>query len=470
MRVFMSRAARRGVALAAALSIAGGLLATPAAMAAGATPSETSLDAPALNPKPVGRTTQVLATVTAGATGEVTFLAGGAPQATVALAGGVATWTVPADMAPGTYAVTAEYLGDATYAASASTAVELVVGPRPVIVARGVSGPHDPTGATAQKGDVLNVCASPTDNGTPTGALPVEGSVEIRVDGVARATIALPEECVLVSTAAWALGAHSIVARYAPGTHTDHATADSDPWPITVASNVVEATGSNPSPATFYPYRDGYKDTTRLRGTRNEVASVSIKIYNSAGRLVRTLGAPAATGAWSVPWNGRNTAGSYVAAGKYTVKQTVRDSLGLSRRLPSVYVIVSSKRIYTYTKTLRKTLAQRSAGSPSAGWVGWRFTLPSATVYKKLVFGVYGRTGSPAGIFGPHDYASCPGTTWDWQCTAPYAYFPSSLSWKNVTGSVTANRHGTTVRMYAIGGYRTAVGYARVIVTYGILK
>ena len=133
-------------------------------------------------------------------------------------------------------------------------------------------------------------------------------------------------------------------------------------------------------------------------------------------------------------------------------------------------VTVSLKRIYTHTLTLKQSLAQRDAGSPASGWVGWQFTLPSAAVYKKLVFGVYGKSGAPYGLFGPHDYAYCP-SGWNWySCMAPYSTFPGSLSWKSVTGSVTRDRHGRTVRMYAVGGNRTAVGYARVVVTYGVLK
>ena len=91
-------------------------------------------------------------------------------------------------------------------------------------------------------------------------------------------------------------------------------------------------------------------------------------------------------------------------------------------------------------------------------------------MYKKLVFGVYGKSGTPYGLFGPHDYAYCP-SGWNWySCMAPFATFPASLGWKNVTGSVTRDRHGKTVRMYAVGGNHTAVGYARVVVTYGVLK
>ena len=268
-----------------------------------------------------------------------------------------------------------------------------------------------------------------------------------------------------------ALGIRNITAVYTPA-GTSHSADTSPAVPVNLVANVVEAAQLAPSLATFYPYKDGYKDTTSLRGRRDEPASVTVKIYSPTGTLVRTLTVASASGSWSVPWNGRNTAGTRVAAGKYKIVQYANDGIS-TRKFTSQYVTVSAKRIYTYTKTLKQSLAQRDAGSPAKGWVGWKFTLPSATVYKKLVFGVYGKTtGYPPGIFGPHHYGLCPSTTrWDWyDCTAPYQTFPTSLGWKNVTGSVTANRHGTTVKMYAVGGYKTGVNYARVVVTYGVLK
>ena len=54
--------------------------------------------------------------------------------------------------------------------------------------------------------------------------------------------------------------------------------------------------------------------------------------------------------------------------------------------------------------------------------------MPSATVYKKLVFAVYGKAGIPPGYFGPHDYQACPSTTmWDWSgCMTPAHAIPLS--------------------------------------------
>jgi len=468
MRVAMTGSVRRGLALAISMVLLASVAAAPAALAAVLTPSTTTLGAPSLDPKPVGQTATITASVTPGATGDVDFLVDDVATDTVALSGSSADFVIPADLAAGSHDIKAQYKGDSTYDVSESSTVSVVVGPRPVAVTiTGVSGSHDASGATAQKGDLLSIAFAVADNGT-TGSLPVAGSVQIKVDGVVKATVTLPTTTTGLATAAWALGAHSIVATYQPGVGVDHATGSSAGFPITIAVNVVEAVGWAPSPATFYPYKDGYKDTTKLRGVRNETASVTVRIYSPSGKLVRTLSVASGIGTWSVTWNGRNTAGKQVAAGRYKVKQTVRDALGLSRTLPAVYVNVSSKRLYSHTVTLRKSTSQlaRNGGT----WYGWTFTLPSATVYKKLVFSVYGKTGAPAGLFGPHNFAGC-GAGWDWyNCMAPWATFPSSAAWKSVTGSVAQNRSGRTVRMYAVGGHKTAVKYARVVVTYATLK
>ena len=473
MGVIAMRIASRGLAIVvSAVLVAGVGFAPRSALAAELAPSATVLGAPSLDPLPVGRTATIVATVTpSGATGDVDLQVDALPPITVPLSGGAAEFTIPADLPIGTHALKAIYKGDAAFEPSDSNSVDIEVGPRPATaLVTSVTGPHDPTGATAQKGDVLTVSVSVEDAGA-IGSIDPAGTVAIKVDGVTKANVTLPSTSAIIATAALALGTRNITAAYTPAGN-DHSADTSPAFPVTLVANVVEAVQLAPTRSSFYPYRDGYKDTTSFRGRRDEPASVSVKIYSPTGKLVRTLSVASGSGTWSVAWNGRNTAGTMVAAGKYKASQYVNDGIS-TRKLTAQYVTVSAKRIYTYTKTLKQSFAQRDAGSPTKGWVGWKFTLPSATLYKKLVFGVYGKTiGSPAGIFGPHSYAYCPSTTsWNWsQCLDPYQFFPTSLGWKGVTGSVTANRHGTTVKMYAVGGYKTGVSYARVVVTYGVLK
>lgn len=88
--------------------------------------STTSLGtAPALT---YGKSGTITATVTAGATGDVTLtgLPGGA--VTGALQDGTATFTIPATVPAGSYQLTASYAGDGTYASSSSAPVALTVG------------------------------------------------------------------------------------------------------------------------------------------------------------------------------------------------------------------------------------------------------------------------------------------------------------------------------------------------------
>ncbi len=471
--------APRALVLAVAFAVAiGGTVGVAPAQATALTPTTTSISQPDLNPKPVGRTTIIPVSITPTVTGgTVEFFDGLVSLGTMPVqtdgTGSHSGLPIPTDFAEGTYSIVARYSGDASFEASQSTTLVFVVGPRPTIATiMSVTGPRDSSGLTAQAHDTIQVSASVTDSGVSgtLGTAPT-GTFDIKVDGVTKASYNPAfESSTSLDTGTWSLGEHDITAVF-NATGTDYASsAPSSAWIINIVANVVEATGLAASNPTFYPYKDGYKDTTSLRGTRAEPASVAVKVVNSSSKTVKSASVPLGTGAWSVPWNGRTSTGAMLPAGTYTVRQTVTDAHGATKTF-TTSVKLSAKRLYSYTKTYKKTVSDRSAGSPSKGWIGWKFSLPSATVYKKVVFAVYGKSGSPRGVFGPHDYSVCPSATaWNWQCTNPYATFPSSWSWKSVTGSVTRNRHGTTVRMYAIAGNRTAVQYGRVTVTYGVLK
>ena len=469
-----SRAARRLVAIASALAIVftgSAAMAPEGVRAVGSTPSSIQLEGAELNPKPVGRTTNVIANLSpGGVTGSVTFYddQGGSRTelGTVPVAGGTVTLPLAADMPEGTYHVVAVYSGDDAYAPSESTIVDVVVGPRPTTTTLHLSSIHDPTGATAQKGDQLTVTAEVVDAGAyPPIHLPIVGNVAIKVDGVTVATIPANTGTDL-STASWVLGAHTIQGVFEPG-NVDYA-GSSDSKPFQLLANVVEATGVGVQYPTFYPYRDGYRDTVAIRGTRQEPASVSIRVYSPTGKLVKSVSIARVAGAYSYGWTGRNSSGTILAAGKYRVVQTLTDAAG-ARKVVTSYTTLSKKRLYTYTKTLTKDYTQTA--KKTSTWVAWSFTLPSATVYKKLVFSIYGKDNFGGGGFGPHDFSQCAGSYWHPNCVSRARTFPSSFSWKAVGGSTTYDRSGRTVRLYAWGGYGdTRIRYGRVKITYAILK
>lgn len=123
--------------------------------------------APALT---FGKSGTITATVSAGATGEVSLagLPGGALTAQVQ--GGTATFTVPGTVPAGSYALTATYAGDGTYASSTSAPVTLTVGKALTISsAASVSTPYGKAGA------IRVTVSSPGGGPVPTGSVTLTG-------------------------------------------------------------------------------------------------------------------------------------------------------------------------------------------------------------------------------------------------------------------------------------------------------
>lgn len=469
----ISRRARGILGALGALAIVGSLSLGPAAApaaAAGVTTSVTALDQAVVNPKPVGRATTITATVTGDAgtpTGTVALFEGSAGGTAigspVALASGTADLPLASDLAAGTYHLVAVYGGDDAYASSESASVDFVVGPRPSSTLLSVSGPHDSSGTMAQKGDVLTVTANVADAG-PSQVYPMTGNVAIKVDGTTVRTIAANTSTTL-STSALTVTTHTISAVYT-GT-TDYATSSAQ-HSISIVTNVVEASGVGVQYATFYPAKDGYRDTDAIRGRRAESAKVDIRIYNPAGTRIKTASIATAVGSYSYAWNGRKSDGTLLAAGKYKIVQTLTDTVG-AKKVVTNYVNLSHKKLYTYTATYTKNPTQTSRSTST--WAGWSFTLPSATIYKGLTFYIYGRDTLGTGGFGPQDFTQCSSSYWSPNCVTRWKTFPTSYAWKGVTGSVTKDRSGRTVRLYAWGGYgNTVIKYGRVKVTYQVLK
>ena len=76
------------------------------------------------------------------------------------------------------------------------------------------------------------------------------------------------------------------------------------------------------SSATFYPFRDGYLDTVKLRAASTYAASGSIKLLDAKGRTVRAWALSSST-SWSVTFDGRRSSGATLAPGTYSVRLTL---------------------------------------------------------------------------------------------------------------------------------------------------
>jgi hypothetical protein len=183
----------------------------------------------------------------------------------------------------------------------------------------------------------------------------------------------------------------------------------------------VSVSGLRLGYATFYPVKDGYRDTLAVRGTLGERARVVIRVRNAAHTLVRTkdLGVRAA-GPYSWSWNGRNDGGVLLPAGTYTVSQRVTDTAG--NGLTWKYTVnLSRKSLHWTSRTITKTGDQFGLSwDQGAGWIStekspyadgvrlrssgdlagvrYTFRLHSGVAYSALTFRVLGR--SPNGLVG----------------------------------------------------------------------
>jgi flagellar hook assembly protein FlgD len=397
--------------------------------------------------------------------GTNTLVGSGALQYTGNPHWNTATIQIPAVTA-GAHTYEARFAGTTTLA-PATTSVGITAGKQSSAVSMAFT--PNPVKNTAQSTAQVSVGGFRTLGGiaplpAPTGTVTVRtypgGSVvtSASVAGNGEYDLALPK---------YATGSYQFTATYSGDGNFNGSI--SAPMTLTVQTDTVEVSGVGVQYATFYPYKDSYKDTVAIRGTRLEMASVAINIYNYAtGSRVRTASVGMGAGAWSWAWNGRNAAGTLQPAGKYKVVQTLTDAAGVKLTVTS-YTTLSNKRLYTYTTTIKKDYSH--AAKKTSTWVAWSFTLPSATVYKSLKFSIYGKDSLGSGGFGPHDFSYCSSTYWYPSCATRWTTFPTTYAWKSVYGSVVYDRYGQSVRLYAWGGYgNTKISYGRVTVTYGILK
>ena len=91
------------------------------------------------------------------------------------------------------------------------------------------------------------------------------------------------------------------------------------------------------------PFKPGTGQKSTMSFTLSEASTVTLRVYNASGTLVRTLfnNASAVAGVNSVIWDGKSDAGVLVAAGTYTYKVWVTDRAG-TRAATYPYVATST--------------------------------------------------------------------------------------------------------------------------------
>jgi len=311
-----------------------------------------------------------------------------------------------------------------------------------------------------------------------SGATPT-GSLVFTVDGVARPAVPLDSSGHGSVTVTWpTAGVKSVSVSYSGDpSYAGPGTASATP---TVVANTARASGVGLSGASIYPIVDGWLDTVTARGTRLEPLPVTITVKNAAGAAVRTFRIATASGPYSWAWNGRNSSGSLVLAGVYTITQTLTDPYGSHPRAVKVSKVTLSLQKITWTTvtvtarpgprcfqfTSGDGVGAYSCGSAGAlsltgnagHWpgVGYLFTLPTGIGYRSIRVEVLGAFSGGRPTVGLHDWSL--GSTWGqlyrpgWRRTA---ISPTAKTWSGVTfTSPGAYISGRSVRVYVDGGGR----------------
>lgn len=95
--------------------------------------------------------------------------------------------------------------------------------------------------------------------------------------------------------------------------------------------------------STFYPVRDGFRDTVTLGATTSEaLSSYTVIVTNRAGRVVMTLrGGARAPGRFVATWNGRTASGARLPSGTYRFYTVVYDVASNRSLSPKANVTLS---------------------------------------------------------------------------------------------------------------------------------
>ena len=91
---------------------------------------------------------------------------------------------------------------------------------------------------------------------------------------------------------------------------------------VTVAEGATDAPPLPGETRLYEPAPNPFNPSTMVSFDLAKAGSVTLRVYDSTGRLVRTLldGVPYEPGTWHEVWNGRDSSGRSVASGVYHVR------------------------------------------------------------------------------------------------------------------------------------------------------
>ncbi len=243
-----------------------------------------------------------------------------------------------------------------------------------------------------------------------------------------------------------AVGTHSLWAEYTGDANYEDST--SNVVEVVVTADTIEATGVGISAGKLFPKVDGYKDTLAVRGTRSEPLTVAIVIKNAKGKTVRSKTISKAAGAYAWAWNGKSAGGKLQPAGKYTIRQTLRD--GYTKLVVTKTVTLSWKKLHWSTYTSTRSWTQRNWINSARTAAGWTLVVPRAKIYGKIKAGVY--ANGNGGVFVRA--AACGGSAWNYFCYYGRSFSTSRYAWRATSAPSGGDFVSSTrkVRLMVAGG------------------
>ena len=203
-------------------------------------PSSTSLTA-SPNPSVAGQTLTLTASVTAGATGSVTFLDGATTLGTAALSSGTASLST-SQLGVGSHNLTASYPGDANFTESTSTILPLVVN----LVTTKATLTASPNPSVSGQSVTLSATISAVAPGSGT----VTGSVTFKDGTTVLGTAILSGGVASLALATLAGGSHSLTATYTASGNFAGSTSTAVTETVNAASTTT-ALSSSANPSVF---------------------------------------------------------------------------------------------------------------------------------------------------------------------------------------------------------------------------
>ena len=238
---------------------------------------------------------------------------------------------------------------------------------------------------------------------------------------------------------------------------------------VRVDSTLPVLTSITGGGTTFYPFPDQYQDNFKPGVTLSERGTLALTIKNSTGHVVRTLQAIKSAGHHALTWNGRNTAGNLVPAGKYHWTYTETDGAGNHHASARYVVHVSAKKLVKTTKVLTHSggayatadrqgcgagvskanstftggvlLSVTCANRQGVALTVYNLRLPSAIKYSRMSFQMYGYSHRGYAVIVPLVYST---NADDYLLTRSSALTitSSSKAWRGL-GSVPVSGHYT---------------------------